>query len=113
MKLGNDTIVVVTRTATGQDERGNDLLTDSFTEVRWCQVAPGVSQESPNRAVPTLSGLDVLAPPTAPLDIAAAVIYPAAANDDPDEPWTGPRYEVQGDVGDWGTALQAHLERLR
>lgn len=114
MKLGNDRIVIVTRTATGQvDERGNDVMVDSFTEVRWCSVTPGVAQESPDRAVPSISGLTVLAPPTAPLDIAAAVIYPATATGDPDAPWSGPRYEVKGDPGDWGACVQAHLERLR
>lgn len=113
MKLGNDRIVIVTRTASGTDDRGNDVMVESFTEVRWCSVSPGVTSESMDRAVPTISGLTVLAPPAAPLDIAAAVIYPAAATGDPGTPWSGPRYEVQGDPGNWGTAVQAHLERQR
>lgn len=113
MKLGNDRIVIVTRTPSGTDDRGNDVMVESFTEVRWCSVSPGVTSESMNRAVPTISGLTVLAPPGAPLDIAAAVIYPAFATGDPAVPWSGRRYEVVGDPGDWGMAMQAHLERLR
>lgn len=112
MKLGNDRIVIVTRTASGTDDRGNDVMVESFTEVRWCSVSPGVTSESMDRAVPTISGLTVLAPPAAPLDIAAAVIWPAFATGG-DPAWSGPRYEVVGDPGNWGTAVQVHLERQR
>lgn len=114
VKLGNDTIVVVTRTPSGQeDDWGNPVLVDSYLPVRWCQVSPATSSESPDRAVPTISGLTVLAPPSTPLGAVDAVIWPATATEDPDNPWTGPRYEVVGDPGDWGTAVQAHLQRSR
>lgn len=113
MKLGNDTIVVVTQTPTGEeDARGNPVLAASYTMVRWCQVSPGVSQEAGDRSTPTISGLDVLAPPKTTIGATAEVIYPATATGS-DPPWSGPRFEVVGDPGNWGTALQFHLERAR
>lgn len=115
MKLGNDTIVLVARTPTGErDSRGNEITTEVFTEVRWCSVTPGTSSESSDQSVPRVKGLQVLAPrgPADQLQAVDAVIYPPAAQSDPEQPWTGPRYEVAGDVGLWDEAVQAQLERL-
>lgn len=112
MKLGDHTIVLVGRAPTGQTDRyGQDVLVDTYTAVEWCLVTPGGSTEPADQSSARLSGLDLLAPAGTPVDAADAVIWPATATDNPDQPWTGPRYEVDGDVGDWGELIQARLTR--
>jgi hypothetical protein len=110
VKLGNDTIVVVTRQQTGIDRYHNPVMQDVYTEVRWCSVTPSASTEPGDQSAPRLQGLDLLAPPSTVMDSTSRVIFPATATQG-DPPWTGPRYEVDGDVGQWGTAVQAHLVR--
>lgn len=113
MKLGNDMIVVVDQEPTGdEDAYGNAIMAPAYTEVRWCQVTPGTSQEAGDRSVPTISGLTVLAPPSTVIKATSEVIWPATATGG-DPAWSGPTYQVVGDPGQWRTALQVHLERLR
>jgi hypothetical protein len=114
VKLGDDTIVLVDREPTGQRDRyGNDVLAPSYTAVEWCLVTPGTSTEPGDQSSARITGLDVLAPrgPADQLDAVDAVIYPATATGDPEQPWAGPQYEVDGDVGVWEDAVQARLTR--
>lgn len=112
MKLGNHTIVLLSREATGQRDRYNaPILRDVYSEHRWCSVTPTSSSEPGDQSAPRVQGLQLLAPKGTPLDAAAAVIWPATATDNPDAPWTGPRYEVIGDVGIWDHCVQAELSR--
>ncbi len=112
MKLGNDTIVLVTRELTGERDRyGSDVVRDVYSEWRWCLVTPTTATEPEGQTAARVTGLQVLAPRRVPLSAAAAVIWPATATTDPDKPWDGPSYEVDGDVGDWRTYQQAQLTR--
>lgn len=112
VKLGDDTIVLVSREPTGQTDRyGNDVLAGAFAEVPWCLVTPATSSEPGDQSSPRIVGLDLLAPPGTPVDAADAVIFPASATGDPKQPWAGPRYEVDGDVGVWEDCVQARLSR--
>jgi hypothetical protein len=112
VKLGDHTIVLVAREPSGQrDAYGNDILTDVFTEHPWCLVTPTLMQEPAERTRARISGLQLLAPAGVPIAAADAVIWPPTATGDPAAPFTGPRYEVDGDVGDWGDFLEARLTR--
>jgi hypothetical protein len=113
VKLGNDRLVLVHRTPTGQRDRyGKPIMVETFTLVRWCSVTPETSTEPGDQSAPQIKGLLALAPPGTAFDSADAVIYPPTADDDdPAVPWTGPEYEVTGDPGVWGRCVQAHLER--
>jgi hypothetical protein len=78
---------------------GNDRIVDA-----------GRVDRAGDQSAPRLQGLNLLAPPATVMDSSSRVIYPATATGG-DPPWTGPRYEVDGDVGQWSTAVQAHLIR--
>lgn len=113
VKLGDHTIVLLTRVPTGERGRyGDDVLRDVFTEVRWCLVTPAGSSEAEDQGTAKVTGLQLLAPPGTPVDAAAAVIWPPVATENPDEPFTGPRYEVDGDVGIWEESVQARLTKV-
>lgn len=112
VKLGDQTIVLVTREPTGDVDRyGNDVVADAYAAVEFCLVTPGQSTEPGDQSSARVAGLDLLAPPGTPIDAAQAVIYPATATGDPQAPYTGPRWEVDGDAGFWEDSVQAHLTR--
>lgn len=113
MKLGDDTIVLVLREPTGaRDRYGQGVLRDVYLQVDWCLVTPTGSAEAEDQSTAKVTGLQLLAAPGTPIGAAAAVIWPPTATDDPNQPWSGPRYEVDGDVGDWGELLQAQLRKV-
>lgn len=112
MKLGDHMIVLVIRQPSGErDAYGNVVMAEVFTEHRGCLVTPMVMQEPVERTSPRISGMQLLAPAAVPVGAADAVIWPPAATGDPMRPFTGPEYEVDGDVGDWGEFIEARLTR--
>lgn len=114
MKLGNDTIALVVEVATGQRDRlNNPVLKDVVTEHRWCLVTPDGSSEAEDQTVAKVTGLQLLAPRGVPVTYAKQVIFPFTKTVVGGEPvYSGPRYQVDGDVGDWGDTLQARLTKV-
>lgn len=100
MKLGDDTIVLRKRQVTGRDRYGNDVTSDVDSEVRWCSVTPTTTTEADDRAVPRVTGLQLLAPPGTDLESADAIL------------WRGRVYEIDGEAGDWDECVQAQLRRV-
>lgn len=112
MKIGDDTVVLVHKVATGQkDAYGQRTSTPSYVVIPRCMFAPTRTQIDENRGVPSINGATLITQPTYADLIAQAdhVLYPAtpAGNG----AWTGPAWELVGDVGRWKQSTEVFLRR--
>lgn len=114
IKLGDHTVVVQrqVRQGTDTDDYGNPVLAPQWRELRWCQFSPTRASEGNDRSAPAISGATLLAPPQSAADLEAAdvILYPFTRQ--PDGAYTGRRWEVLGEVGQWDEAVECQLRRL-
>lgn len=112
MKLGDDTVVLAHRVATGQrDAYGQVSTTTQYVVMDRCMFGPTRTQTDENRGVPSINGAMLLVRPEYGDRITQAdhFLYPAVRQ--ADGSYKGPRWELVGDVGVWKHALEVYLRR--
>jgi hypothetical protein len=91
MASRGETVTVIEQAVTGQDALGNDVLGDVETDVGGAVVWPTGSSELVQGQDTVTADLNVLVPPTAPVQVTATCRMRVR----------GEVYEVTGTPGDW------------
>jgi hypothetical protein len=115
-KLGDHIVVLEQDAPTGaEDEYGNAVSGKTWLEVHWSQITPAYSTEPTNRNSPSVVGMNWLAPPEWANRIMAAdrVLWPWTRVNMPDGSveYTGRRWDVIGEIGQWDEAVEVQLGR--
>ena len=117
IKLGDDVVVLEKNVSdwNQRDDYGNPAKGKVYRELRWCLLTPARSSEPFDRGSPAVTGANLLVPPTdrqLPLDIEAADAIISHWTRAADGTYTGRRWEILGEVGQWEEALECLLRRL-
>lgn len=112
VKLGEDVVVLesVTEDWGNRDDFGNPAKVATYTELRWCQLTPTRSSESDERTTPTISGATLLAPPMTGIQITSADVILTDWTKT-GETYTGRRWQVDGEIGEWPDCVEVQLRR--
>jgi hypothetical protein len=115
VKLGEERVAVRSRTKVDSDDYGNDVFEVTDTLLRWCSVTPARSTEPDGRTSPAIAGATLFASTRArTIEAADAIIWPisgAHLDDQGRTVYEGREWEVQGEVGDWGSFIEAQIRR--
>lgn len=125
MKLGNHTVGIRRRVprldGSGNPVRspiGAPVVDVVDVKVRWCLVTPSMkrrqdNEEPEDRSAPMISGTDLLAPPGTDVTAGDVVVWPITGESSPGGvlTLTGPVYQVVGDPGAWGDAVEVRLRK--
>ena len=114
LKPGADTVVLKKAQdhATDTDDYGNPTRGYVYREIRWCLVTPARSSEPFVRNSPSITGSNLIAPPGTARDIESADEILTHWTKHPDGTYTGRRWEILGEVGDWSESVECLLRRL-
>lgn len=115
MKLGDDTVLllhVVEDFGNRDPDTGAPARSEVPTEIDYCSITPARPSEDQSRTGPAISGSTLLAPEGTGTQIATAdaILYPFTKL--PDGTYTGRRWEIVGEVGDWEDCVEVLLRRL-
>jgi hypothetical protein len=114
VKLGDHTVVLEKNVDDwdNHDEYGNPTRGKVFREIRWCQLTPTRSSEDQSRTSPSISGATLMAPPSTARDIETSNVIISHWTKLPDGTYSGRRWEVLGEVGQWDISVEVQLRRL-
>lgn len=115
MKLGDDTVLLlhlVADSSTRNPDTGAPITTEVPTEIEYCSITPAKPSEDQTRTGPAITGSTLYAPAGTGTAIATAdaILFPYTRL--PDGSYTGRRWEIVGEVGDWEECVEVGLRRL-
>jgi hypothetical protein len=114
VKLGDHTVVLEKSVEDWEntDDYGNPTKGKVFREIRWCLLTPARSSEDQSRTSPSISGANLIAPPSTARDIETSNVIISHWTKNPDGTYSGRRWEVLGEVGQWDLVVEVLLRRL-
>lgn len=115
MKLGDETVLLLHQVEDQTNVNPNTgaaAVVEVPTEIEFCAFTPARASEDQSRTGPAISGATLLAPPGTGARIATAdaILHPYTRL--PDGTYTGKRWEIVGEVGDWDECVEVQLRRL-
>jgi len=103
---GWDEVAVTVERSAGTDRYGNQLPGGTSHRIDGCLIAPRSSEERTDRQATVITGRSLYAPPGADLRSQDVVVFSASPQP------SDPRWQVDGEPGDWGVGLEAVLTRV-